>query len=55
MLKKEKESFGYHRAKGKAERASSWRYNVDVDLKLWVEFKLFPDGRLNGGGEPFMA
>jgi hypothetical protein len=27
----------------------------DVDLKLWVEgFKMFPDGRLNGGGEPFV-
>jgi hypothetical protein len=28
----------------------------DVDLKLWVEgFKVFPDGRLNGGGEPFIV
>lgn len=26
----------------------------DVDLKLWVEgFRMFPEGRLNGGGEHF--
>lgn len=43
-------------AKGKEPKgalADDIRY--DVDLKLWVEgYKLFPEGRLNGGGEPFV-
>lgn len=26
----------------------------DVDLKLWIQgFRMFPEGRLNGGGEPY--
>lgn len=42
-------------AKGKEPKgqlADDIRY--DVDLKLWVEgFRMFPEGRLNGGGEPY--
>lgn len=55
MLKKGKGIIWVSQAKGKEPKgalADDIRY--DVDLKLWVEgFKLFPDGRLNGGGEPF--
>jgi len=56
MLKKGKGIIWISQAKGKSPKgalADDIRY--DVDLKLWVEgFKLFPDGRLNGGGEPFV-
>jgi hypothetical protein len=56
MLKKGKGIIWVSQAKGKEPKgamADDIRY--DVDLKLWVEgFKLFPDGRLNGGGEPFV-
>lgn len=55
MLKKGKGIIWISQAKGKEPKgalADDIRY--DVDLKLWVEgFKLFPDGRLNGGGEPY--
>ncbi|CAD0004412.1 MULTISPECIES: ATP-binding protein [Flavobacterium] len=55
MLKKGKGIVWISQAKGKEPKgalADDIRY--DVDLKLWVEgFKLFPDGRLNGGGEDF--
>lgn len=56
MLKKGKGIIWISQAKGslpKGALADDIMY--DVDLKLWVEgFKLFPDGRLNGGGEPFV-
>lgn len=56
MLKKGKGIIWISQAKGKAPKgalADDIRY--DVDLKLWVEgFKLFPDGRLNGGGNTFV-
>jgi hypothetical protein len=56
MLKKGKGIIWISQAKGKEPKgalADDIRY--DVDLKLSVEgFKLFPDGRLNGGGEPFV-
>lgn len=55
MLAKGKGIIWISQAKGKEPKgalADDIRY--DVDLKLFVEgFKLFPDGRLNGGGEPF--
>ncbi|MDM1073815.1 hypothetical protein HX001_15100 [Empedobacter brevis] len=42
-------------AKGKEPKgalADDIRY--DVDLKLWIEgYKMFPSGRLNGGGKPY--
>ena len=57
MLKKGKGIVWVSQAKGKEPKgalADDIRY--DVDLKLWVEgFKLFPDGRLNGGGEPYVV
>jgi len=56
MLKKRKGIVWISQAKGplpKGALADDIMY--DVDLKLRVEgFKLFPDGRLNGGGEPFV-
>lgn len=56
MQKKGKGIIWISQAKGKEPKGSladDIRY--DVDLKLFVEgFKLFPDGRLNGGGEPFV-
>ena len=56
MLKKGKGIIWVSQAKGKEPKgalADDIRY--DVDLKLWTQgFKLFPDGRLNGGGEPFV-
>lgn len=56
MQKKGKGIIWISQAKGKEPKgalADDIRY--DVDLKLFVEgFKLFPDGRLNGGGEPFV-
>lgn len=55
-LKKKKGIIWISQAKGKEPKGSladDIRY--DVDLKLWVEgYKLFPEGRLNGGGEPFV-
>lgn len=56
MLSKGKGIIWVSQAKGKEPKgalADDIRY--DVDLKLWVEgYKLFPEGRLNGGGEPFV-
>lgn len=56
MLQKRKGIIWISQAKGalpKGALADDIMY--DVDLKLRVEgFKLFPDGRLNGGGEPFV-
>jgi hypothetical protein len=56
MLIKRKGIIWVSQAKGKEPKgalADDIRY--DVDLKLWVEgYKLFPEGRLNGGGEPFV-
>lgn len=56
MLKKGKGIIWISQAKGKLPKgALADDIMYDVDLKLWVEgFKLFPDGRLNGGGEPFV-
>lgn len=56
MLKKGKGIIWISQAKGKLPKgALADDIMFDVDLKLWVEgFKLFPDGRLNGGGEPFV-
>jgi hypothetical protein len=56
MLKKGKGIIWISQAKGKLPKGSlADDIMFDVDLKLWVEgFKLFPDGRLNGGGEPFV-
>lgn len=56
MLKKGKGIIWISQAKGKSPKgALADDIMFDVDLKLWVEgFKLFPDGRLNGGGEPFV-
>lgn len=44
-------------AKGKSPKgALADDILFDVDLKLWVEgFKVFPDGRLNGGGDSFIV
>jgi len=55
MLAKGKGIIWISQAKGKSPKGSLaddiW---YDVDVKLWVEgFRLFPDGRLNGGGEIF--
>jgi hypothetical protein len=56
MLKKGKGIIWISQARGslpKGALADDIMY--DVDLKLHVEgFKMFPDGRLNGGGEPFV-
>jgi len=56
MLKKGKGIIWISQAKGSLPKgALADDIMFDVDLKLWVEgFKLFPDGRLNGGGEPFV-
>ncbi len=55
MLSKRKGVIWISQAKGKLPKgALADDILYDVDLKLWVEgFKLFPDGRLNGGGEPY--
>ncbi|WP_348814103.1 hypothetical protein [Flavobacterium maritimum] len=57
MLKKGKGIIWISQAKGKLPKgALADDIMFDVDLKLWVEgFKLFPDGRLNGGGKPFVV
>ena len=57
MLKKGKGIVWVSQAKGSLPKgALADDIMFDVDLKLWVEgFKLFPDGRLNGGGEPFVV
>ncbi len=56
MYKKKKGLILISQAKGKEPKgalADDVRY--DVDLKLRVEgYKVFPGGRLNGGGEPFV-
>ena len=56
MIKKGKGIVWISQAKGSLPKgALADDIMFDVDLKLWVEgFKLFPDGRLNGGGEPFV-
>jgi hypothetical protein len=56
MLKKGKGIIWISQAKGSMPKgALADDIMFDVDLKLWVEgFKMFPDGRLNGGGEPFV-
>jgi hypothetical protein len=56
MLKKGKGIIWISQAKGSLPKgALADDIMFDVELKLWVEgFKLFPDGRLNGGGEPFV-
>lgn len=56
-LKKNKALIWISQAKGKTPKgALADDILYDVDLKLWVEgFKLFPDGRLNGGGEPYVV
>lgn len=56
MLKKGKGIIWISQAKGSLPKgALADDIMFDVDLKLFVEgFKLFPDGRLNGGGEPFV-
>lgn len=56
MLKKGKGIIWISQAKGKSPKgALADDIMFDVDLKLWVEgFKMFPDGRLNGGGEPLV-
>lgn len=55
MQEKGKGIIWVSQAKGKEPKgalADDIRY--DVDLKLWVEgYKMFPSGRLNGGGEPY--
>lgn len=53
MLSKGKGIVWISQAKGKSPKGALaddiW---YDVDLKMWVEgFRVFPDGRLNGGGE----
>lgn len=55
MLSKGKGIIWISQAKGKSPKgALADDIMFDVDLKLWVEgFKIFPDGRLNGGGDPF--
>ncbi len=55
MLSKGKGIVWISQAKGKSPKGSlADDILYDVDLKLWVEgFRLFPDGRLNGGGEIF--
>ena len=54
MLSKGKGIIWISQAKGKSPKgALADDIMFDVDLKLWVEgFKLFAEGRLNGGGEP---
>lgn len=56
MQKKGKGIIWISQAKGQSPKgALADDIMFDVDLKLWVEgFKMFPDGRLNGGGEPFV-
>ncbi|WP_264522172.1 hypothetical protein [Flavobacterium sp. N1994] len=56
MLSKGKGIIWVSQAKGKLPKgALADDIMFDVDLKLWVEgFKIFPEGRLNGGGEPFI-
>lgn len=56
MIAKKKGIIWISQAKGKLPKgALADDIMFDVDLKLFVEgFKLFPDGRLNGGGEPFI-
>lgn len=56
MQKKGKGIVWISQAKGSSPKgALADDIMFDVDLKLWVEgFKMFPDGRLNGGGDPFV-
>jgi hypothetical protein len=56
MLLKGKGIIWISQAKGKNPKgALADDILFDVDIKNWVEgFKLFPDGRLNGGGQPLI-
>jgi hypothetical protein len=56
MLAKGKGIVWISQAKGKSPKGTlADDIMYDVDLKLWVEgFKMFPEGRLNGGGEPLV-
>lgn len=56
MLKKGKGIIWVSQAKGKLPKGSlADDIMYDVDLLLWVEgFKLFPESRFTGGGEPFV-
>lgn len=56
MKEKKKSVIWVSQAKGKEPKGS---VADDIayysDIKIWVEgYKAFPDGRLNGGGEPFV-
>lgn len=55
MKKRKKSVIWISHAKGKEPKGDLADYIAYMsDLKLFVQgFKLFPDGRLNGGGEPF--
>jgi hypothetical protein len=55
MLSKGKGIIWISQAKGKSPKgALADDIMFDVDLKLWAEgFRVFPEGRLNGGGESF--
>lgn len=55
MVEKGKGIIWISQAKGKRPKgALADDIMFDVDIKLWVEgFKIFPEGRLNGGGEIF--
>ncbi|WP_298307182.1 hypothetical protein [Flavobacterium sp.] len=57
MLEKKKGIVWISQASGKKPKgALADDIRFDVDIKNWVEgFKVFPDGRLNGGGEPFIV
>jgi hypothetical protein len=56
MQKKGKGIIWISQANGKMPKgALADAIRFDVDIKCFVQgFKLFPDGRLNGGGEPFV-
>lgn len=55
MQKKNKGIIWVSQARGKEPKgALADDIRFDVDLKLWVQgFRMFPEGRLNGGGELF--
>lgn len=56
MLAKRKGIIWISQANGKKPKGTlADDIRFDVDIKNWVEgFKVFPDGRLNGGGQPFI-
>src|SRR5690606_36021596 len=55
MQSKNKGIVWVSQAKGKEPKgALADDIRFDVDLKLWVDgFKMFPEGRMNGGGDPY--